>query len=195
MRELQPRPRSHRIQTSSCPWARPGASRAATRPASSPTAPHRSMVIQAIAPPSTVDTNRGPVCRHAQAGRHDHGAVLLEHTAGAGRRHPADAGGRPMSDCPIERARDRLLAMKARSGDPFIRAELMRAIGDLDEFRTSPRRHLLGSRYVERRSLGPARPRPRFVGERNARRYRHDHARRLPPRRRSSVLSAIPLRG
>ena len=42
-----------------------------------------------------------------------------------------------MSDCPVERARLRLLALKEKSGDPLLRAEIMKAVADLDEFRLS----------------------------------------------------------
>lgn len=48
-----------------------------------------------------------------------------------------------MSDCPLERARARLLKLKEKTGDPRFRADLAEAVADLDEFRrTAPREAL-----------------------------------------------------
>lgn len=43
-----------------------------------------------------------------------------------------------MSDCPVESARLRLLALRERyDGDPLLKAEIMKVVADLDEFRLS----------------------------------------------------------
>lgn len=48
-----------------------------------------------------------------------------------------------MSDCPLEEVRKILLTAKEKSGDPLVRADIMKAVARLDEFRrTAPREAL-----------------------------------------------------